>query len=229
MKIEENAGFSKTEKETGVEFFRTGRLARTAMAALLLLAGAVDRISAQTQGTGAEKDGSKKEQISKEMKFPTSLMMEKVATEKIFDECRKLREAMNNEVKNMENVFADKNATSMQMLDALSELQGPYHKLDMTALKASVVLSDAQMKEIDHLESLSAEEMRTFKNWSKPLFEEWQAIESEIRKVGNVIMEKESVMQKKGTEELEKIRKDIDNMFETPSVQPPPSEKNINA
>ena len=58
------SGFVDEKKEEGSEQpMRAGRLARTAMATLLLLGGAVDRMAAQTQGAGVEKGGDRKEQV----------------------------------------------------------------------------------------------------------------------------------------------------------------------
>jgi hypothetical protein len=229
--IESDFVDEKEKEEDREQPMRAGRLAQAAMATLFLLGGAVDRMSAQTHETGAEKNGNKQEEVLKESKaeFPASFAAEKEATEKIFDECRSLRGAMDDEVKNVEKVFADKNATSMQMLEALSKLQGPYHKLEMTALKAQGVLSDVEMKELDKFESLSSGERRTFSGWSKKLFGEWKATEGELRKVGSVIGSREAEILKKNHDEFEKMKKDIDKMLDAPPAPLPTMGKKIEA
>jgi len=52
---------------------------------------------------------------------------------------------------------------------------------------------------------------------------------TETSKARHAITQKEFEMEKKEREELEKMRKSIDKMFEEPQTPPPPPEKRINA
>jgi predicted unusual protein kinase regulating ubiquinone biosynthesis (AarF/ABC1/UbiB family) len=224
-------GFAETGKEeTAEQPMRAGRWATAAMAAMLLVNGAADRLSAQTQSGSAEREGDKKEQVLKETKaeFPALLSADKEVVEKVFDECRKLRESLDEGVKDTEKVFADKNSTSMQMLEALGRLQRNKHDFDMATLGASGPLMGAEMKEIDKIELLTPEELRGFSAWHKKLFQEWKDMEEHARKIERMIIERESEAMKKSNEEMERMKRKIDKMFEEPETPPPPPEKKIN-
>ncbi len=224
--------FAEAEEERKKQPLRAGRWARTAMATLLLLGGAMERIKAQEIGT--EKKGEKTEQALKEQKaeLPVSLAAEKEATEKIFDECRKLGRVMNSEIEKVDKVFADKNATSIQMYEALTKLGEAQHKFQMEVLKAQGVLSDAEMKMLKQMlkqlnELIPSGGHKVFRSWNRKFFEEWQKMMEEADKVESILGKRAEEAREKGTGELEKMKKDIDRMFELPKAPPPPLEKKI--